>query len=122
MLFIPFCASYSHSTFILFASNISQIKLSNEHQGFMFQPDATKSVDMLVEHSGGKVSKALRMAIENDEIKSIESKDDDAAAAAESSNDQREMSDSTKIVGNPMEREAKNEVPVRGKKCFNCFC
>ena len=121
MLFISFCASsYYHSTFILFASNISQIKLSHEHQGFMFQPDATKSVDMLVEHSGGKVSKALQMAIENDEIKSIESKD---TAVADSGNDQREMTeDSTKIVGNPMEREAKNEVPVRGKKCFNCFC
>ena len=121
MLFISFCASYSHSTFTLFcSSNISQIKLSHEHQGFMFQPDATKSVDMLVEHSGGKVSKALQMAIENDEIKSIESKD---TAVADSGNDQREMTeDSTKIVGNPMEREVKDEVPVRGKKCFNCFC
>jgi len=49
------------------------LKLSHEHQGFKFEPDATKSVDLLVEHSGGKVSKALKKAIELGEIESAES-------------------------------------------------
>jgi len=44
------------------------LKLSHEHQGFVFQPDTTKAIDMLVNHSGGKVSKALRKAIEQGEI------------------------------------------------------
>lgn len=52
------------------------LKLSHEHQGFTFEPDATKSVGMLVHHSGGKVSNALRKAIEQDEIKSVENKVD----------------------------------------------
>lgn len=49
------------------------LKLSHEHQGFTFEPDATKLEDMLEHHSGGKVSKALRMALEQGEIKSVES-------------------------------------------------
>jgi len=54
------------------------IKLSDEHQGFIFEPNASKSVDLLVEHSGGKVSKALEKAIKQDEIKSTEDKGEDA--------------------------------------------
>eukprot|EP00571_Detonula_confervacea_P015783 CAMPEP_0172299750 /NCGR_PEP_ID=MMETSP1058-20130122/1984_1 /TAXON_ID=83371 /ORGANISM="Detonula confervacea, Strain CCMP 353" /LENGTH=65 /DNA_ID=CAMNT_0013009305 /DNA_START=847 /DNA_END=1044 /DNA_ORIENTATION=+ len=50
------------------------LKLSHEHQGFIFEPDATKLGDLLEHHSGGKVSKALRMAIEQGEIESVESK------------------------------------------------
>mmetsp|Transcript_2581 Transcript_2581/g.4703 ORF Transcript_2581/g.4703 Transcript_2581/m.4703 type:complete len:111 (-) Transcript_2581:314-646(-) len=53
------------------------VKLSNEHQGFIFEPNALKSVDLLVEHSGGKVSKALEKAIKQGEIKSTEDKGDD---------------------------------------------
>jgi len=53
------------------------VKLSDEHQGFIFEPNALKSVGLLVEHSGGKVSKALEKAIKQDEIKSTEDKGDD---------------------------------------------
>jgi len=60
------------------------LKLSHEHQGFIFEPDATKSVDLLVEHSGGKVSKALRKAIKQDEIKSAENRLDVMGTAEDS--------------------------------------
>ena len=46
----------------------TQLKLSHEHQGWRFEPDAMKAVDMLVDHSGGKVSKALELAIDQGEI------------------------------------------------------
>lgn len=46
----------------------SQLKLSEEHQGFMFEKDLSKAVESLTLHSGGKVSKALRMALENGEV------------------------------------------------------
>ena len=90
-----------------------QLKLSHEHQGFTFEPDASKAVDFLVQHSGGEVSKALRMAIERDDIISVQRVDvHDAADTTEDS----------KIVGNPMEGERgqlseKKEGPF---DCFNC--
>lgn len=46
------------------------ISLSSEHQGFIFVPDASKAADLLIEHSGGKISKALMKAIAQGEIKS----------------------------------------------------
>jgi len=52
-----------------------KIRLSEEHQGFIFERDVSKSVDMLVEYSGGKVSKALKKAIAQNEIISTEEKD-----------------------------------------------
>ncbi|KAL3775931.1 hypothetical protein ACHAW5_011321 [Stephanodiscus triporus] len=50
----------------LMASSI--LKLSHEHQGWRFEADAMKAVDLLVDHSGGKVSKALEMAVGQGEI------------------------------------------------------
>ena len=47
---------------------LTQLKLSHEHQGWRFEADAMKAVDLLVDHSGGKVSKALEMAIGQGEI------------------------------------------------------
>ena len=38
----------------------------------MFEPDPEKSVELLLKHSGGKVSTALRMAMEQGEIKRLE--------------------------------------------------
>lgn len=46
----------------------SQLRLSHEHQGWRFESDAKKAVDSLVDHSGGKISKALEMAIGQGEI------------------------------------------------------
>lgn len=40
-----------------------QLKLSVEHSGFTFQPEPEEAVEMLKQHSGGKVSEALHMAI-----------------------------------------------------------
>lgn len=89
-----------------------QLKLSHEHQGFKFEPDATKAVDLLVEHSGGKVSKALSKAIEQGDIDSVGSKTLDDAPDVEENVD--------KVVGNPMERE-RGEVPERKRGVFDCF-
>lgn len=44
----------------------SQLKLSIEHSGFLFQPEPTEAADMLKLHSGGKVSEALLMAMDKD--------------------------------------------------------
>jgi hypothetical protein len=46
----------------------SQLRLSHEHQGWRFEPDAMKAVDLLIDHSGGKVSNALEMAVGQGEI------------------------------------------------------
>ena len=40
----------------------------------MFEPDVLKSADLLVRHSGGKVSTALTKAIEQDEIMNTDAK------------------------------------------------
>lgn len=44
------------------------LKLSDEHQGFMFVPNVSKSVKLLADHSGGKVSKALQKAIDGGKL------------------------------------------------------
>jgi len=44
------------------------LKLSEEHQGFRFVSNMSQAVLLLVEHSGGKVSKALEMAMSLEEI------------------------------------------------------
>jgi hypothetical protein len=41
----------------------NQLKLSIEHSGFIFEKDPSKAIDMLKEHSGGKVSEVLKMAL-----------------------------------------------------------
>ena len=76
--------SSNFSRYVIFGDILPQLKLSHEHQGFIFEPDATKSVDLLVEHSGGKVSKALRKAIKQDEIKSAENRLDAMGTAEDS--------------------------------------
>jgi hypothetical protein len=40
------------------------LKLSVEHSGFIFQPEPPEAAEMLKLHSGGKVSKALLMAMD----------------------------------------------------------
>lgn len=40
-----------------------QLKLSIEHSGFIFEKDPSTAIDMLKEHSGGKVSEVLKMAV-----------------------------------------------------------
>lgn len=44
-----------------------KLRLSHEHQGFIFEPDPRDAPRQLLLHSGGKVSKALEMALQNDE-------------------------------------------------------
>ena len=70
-------------------SLLQKLKLSHEHQGFTFEPDATKSADLLVEHSGGKVSKALKMAIEQNDIIQINNEFAPADYAIETSEDSK---------------------------------
>jgi poly(3-hydroxybutyrate) depolymerase len=45
-----------------------QLKLSKEHEGFVFERNLSKAVDSLVLHSGGKVSAALSKASKNGQI------------------------------------------------------
>jgi hypothetical protein len=47
-----------------------QLKLSDEHTGFTFQPEPREAAEMLKLHSGGKVTEALLMAMERDESSS----------------------------------------------------
>ncbi|KAL3796934.1 hypothetical protein HJC23_000687 [Cyclotella cryptica] len=47
------------------------LKLSEEHQGFMFERNLSKAAESLTLHSGGKVSTALRMAVENGQLSSF---------------------------------------------------
>jgi hypothetical protein len=44
--------------------NYAKLKLSHEHQGFVFEPSIAKAADLLTKHSGGKISTALRKALE----------------------------------------------------------
>jgi len=44
-----------------------KLRLSHEHQGFIFEPDPKDAPRQLLLHSGGKVSKALEMALQNDD-------------------------------------------------------
>ncbi len=82
------------------------IKLSHEHQGFIFEPNPMKAVDLLIQHSGGKVSTALGMAIANGQIKDV----------TPASTKMKEGE--SKIVGSPMSNEAKDE---KDKGMFDCF-
>mmetsp|Transcript_2226 Transcript_2226/g.4795 ORF Transcript_2226/g.4795 Transcript_2226/m.4795 type:complete len:294 (+) Transcript_2226:36-917(+) len=84
-----------------------KLKLSHEHQGFVFEPDATKSADLLVQHSGGKVSKALGKDIEQGEITSIEGRLDDVGVAED--------------LTTPSPAERGNESSEENGKKFGCF-
>ena len=84
------------------------IKLSHEHQGFIFEPNPVKAVDLLVQHSGGKVSTALGMAIANGQIKDVNP----------TSTQKKEVEN--KVIGQPMLNEAKDEKDKTMLDCFNC--
>ena len=72
---------------------------------------------MLLEHSGGNVSKALQMAINEGEITSIEVKDDSNANSNEEKNE-------SKIIGSPRENEELSQPDNEGGicDCLNCWC
>lgn len=66
---------------------------------------------MLLEHSGGKVSRALQMAIE---IKSIK---------VEDGNNVDEEENESKIIGSPRENEELSLSDAKGVcDCLNCWC
>ena len=67
---------------------------------------------MLLEHSGGKVSRALQMAIE---IKSIK---------VEDGNNVDEEENESKIIGSPRENEELSLSDAKGGicDCLNCWC
>ncbi|GAX24551.1 hypothetical protein FisN_4Hh070 [Fistulifera solaris] len=44
-----------------------KLDLSEEHSGFTFQKDPLVAADMLQQHSGGKPSEAVRMALQNED-------------------------------------------------------
>ena len=94
-------------------SLLQKLKLSHEHQGFTFEPGVTKAADLLVEHSGGEVSKALKMAIEQNYIIQINNEVAPADYAIETSED-------SKVVGNPMEKEMGGESKKKLFGCLNC--
>ena len=88
------------------------LKLSEEHQGFLFEPDPRRAIDLLKQHTGGKVSTALDMAMAQGEIK-------DVTTPLERSNEP------DVIIGHPMSNEAKDhtgaEKGVEGVfDCFHC--
>jgi 8-oxo-dGTP pyrophosphatase MutT (NUDIX family) len=84
------------------------IKLSHEHQGFIFEPNPMKAVDLLIQHSGGKVSTALGMAIVNGQMKDV----------TPSSAQKKEVE--SKVIGKPRADEAKDEKDKGMLDCFNC--
>ena len=71
---------------------------------------------MLLEHSGGKVSRALQMAINEGEITSIEVDDDSNANIDEEKNE-------SKIIGSPRENEELSQPDNEGGicDCLNCW-
>ena len=40
------------------------MKLSHEHQGFVFEPSMLTATELLTKHSGGKISIALKCAVD----------------------------------------------------------
>ena len=85
---------------------------------------------MLVEHSGGKVAKALRKAIDNEQIFSLIDENEEGDDAQKQ--DDKEIEDDcvytttedSKVKKNPVKREVL-ELPEKKEKkgifgCFNC--
>ena len=83
----------------------------------MFEPDVDKAVELLIEHSGGKVSRALQMAIDECEIKSIKVEDESNANINDEKNE-------SKIIGSPRENEELSQLDNEGGicDCLNCWC
>lgn len=80
----------------------------------MFEPDAKKAVNMLVSHSGGKISEALEMAINQGEI-------DDGKGEVGITDKVEGIFDESKIVGKPIERGTDEpEKKCRFLHCLNC--
>ena len=81
----------------------------------MFESDAKKAVDMLLSHSGGKISEALEMALSRGEI-------DDGKGEVGSTDKVEDVFDESKIVGKPVETETEelSEKKDRVFHCFNC--
>ena len=44
------------------------MKLSHEHQGFVFEPSIATATELLTKHSGGKISIALKCAVDRGAI------------------------------------------------------
>jgi len=44
-----------------------KLRLSSEHQAFIFEKDPIRSTELLMEHSGGRGSTALMMTLERDQ-------------------------------------------------------
>ena len=80
----------------------------------MFEPDVTKAVDLLVHHSGGKVSTALGKAIEQGGIKSVE-------VLQYIIHNNIDMTDESKIIGNPIDREDSDFSEKKGGNIFDCL-
>ncbi|KAL3769022.1 hypothetical protein ACHAWO_006788 [Cyclotella atomus] len=82
-----------------------KLKLSHEHQGFVFEPSLAKAADLLNKHSGGKITTALKTAIELGSINYTEP-------------EQPELDNTERI-------ESKELPPLREEKnildCFNCW-
>ena len=81
------------------------IKLSHEHQGFTFEPDPKRAVDLLINHSGGKVSTALELAIAQGEIIDVAP---------------NELEETYKTVGSPMSKEEEDHSEIE-KGVFECL-
>ena len=120
------CLSDSHFTLLCIGEHLQtnplylfivKIKLSHEHNGFLFEPDVDKAVELLIEHSGGKVSRALQMAIDECEIKSIKVEDESNANINDEKNE-------SKIIGSPRENEELSQLDNEGGicDCLHCWC
>ena len=53
------------NVYIVLTANFSQLKISEEHSGFIFEPDPFESIKKLKVHSGGSGSMALQMSMQN---------------------------------------------------------
>lgn len=77
----------------------------------MFEPNPTKAVDLLVQHSGGKISTALRMAIERGTIKNGVSQNTDRLTEPTMID---KVNDESKEI--PLSKEKKSLLD-----CFDCW-
>jgi hypothetical protein len=50
---------------LFFFFHLLQLKLSEEHSGFIFEADPYESIKKLKQHSGGSGSMALQMSMQN---------------------------------------------------------
>lgn len=90
-----------------------QLKLSHEHQGFVFEPSLSKAADLLVKHSGSKITTALKTAIE---IGSIQYMEPEKTVSDEPDVSQIEDTIPIRQKMLPPAKEEKNMLD-----CFNCW-